>query len=80
MDTSKSMSRTLFFLGKCLVNWQSVKQLVAALSNCKADYSKSALALAKKPVFHKRSKHIQVKYHFIRSCLDEGSVESSTTS
>jgi hypothetical protein len=36
--------------------------------------SKSALALAKNPVFHKRSKHIQVRYHFIRSCLEEGSV------
>jgi hypothetical protein len=37
--------------------------------------SKSALALAKNPVFHKRSKHIRVKYHFIRDCLEEGSVK-----
>jgi hypothetical protein len=35
--------------------------------------NKSALALAKNPVFHKRSKHIRVRYHFIRSCLEEGS-------
>jgi len=28
--------------------------------------SKSALALAKNPIFHERSKHIRVKYHFIR--------------
>ena len=26
IDTSKSTSGTLFFLGKCLVSWQSVKQ------------------------------------------------------
>jgi hypothetical protein len=25
IDTSKSTSGTLFFLGKCLINWQSVK-------------------------------------------------------
>ena len=25
IDTSKSTSRTLFFLSKCLISWQSVK-------------------------------------------------------
>jgi hypothetical protein len=39
--------------------------------------SKSALALAKNPVFYERSKHIRVRYHFIRSCLDEGSVRAN---
>jgi hypothetical protein len=38
--------------------------------------SKSALALAKNPVFHKRSKHIRVKYHFIRDYLEEESIEA----
>jgi hypothetical protein len=35
--------------------------------------SKSALALAKNPIFYEWSKHIQVRYHFIRGCLEEGS-------
>jgi hypothetical protein len=39
--------------------------------------NKSALALAKNPVFHERSKHIRIKYHFIRGCLEEGSVKAS---
>ena len=39
--------------------------------------SKSALALAKNPVFHERSKHIRLRYHFIRSCVEEGSIEAS---
>jgi hypothetical protein len=34
--------------------------------------SKFTLALAKNPVFHERSKHIRVRYHFIRGCLEEG--------
>ena len=38
--------------------------------------SKSALALAKNPVFHEQSKHIRVRYHFIRGCLDEGSIKT----
>ena len=40
-------------------------------------HSKSALALAKNPVFHKRSKHIRVRYHFIRGCFEEGSIKAS---
>ena len=109
IDTSKSTSGTLFFLGKCLISWQSVKQQVVALSSYEAEYivattasiqalwlarllcyllgrdaeavelrvdSKSALALAKNPVFHEGNKHIRIKYHFIRSCLDEGSIKA----
>jgi hypothetical protein len=34
IDTSKSTSEILFFFGKCLVSWQSVKQQVVALSSC----------------------------------------------
>jgi hypothetical protein len=98
IDTSKSTSEILFFFGKSLVSWQSVKQQVVALSSCEAEYiaastaltqalwlvrllgdllggdtgvvelrvdNKSALALAKNPIFHERSKHIRVRYHFI---------------
>ena len=39
--------------------------------------SKSALALARNPVFHERSKHIRVRYHFIRGCLEDGSIKAS---
>ena len=110
IDTSKSTSGTMFFLGDCLVSWQSIKQRVVALSSCEAEYiatttaatqalwlsrllgellgrkvdvvelkvdSKSALALAKNPVFHDRSKHIRIKYHFIRDCLEEGSIKAN---
>lgn len=34
--------------------------------------SQSAIHLAKNPVFHFRMKHIQLRYHFIRSHLEEG--------
>jgi hypothetical protein len=38
--------------------------------------SKSALALPKNLVFHERSKHIRVRHHFIRGCLEEGSIKA----
>ena len=34
----------------------------------------SAIALMKNPVFHGRSKHIDIKYHFIRECVERGQV------
>jgi hypothetical protein len=34
--------------------------------------NKSALALAKNPVVHERSKHIRINYQFIRSYLKKG--------
>jgi hypothetical protein len=38
IDTTKSTSGTLFFLDKCLISWQSVKQQVMALSSCAVEY------------------------------------------
>ena len=36
--------------------------------------SQSAIALAKNPVFHARTKHIEVHYHFVREQLHAGDV------
>lgn len=34
--------------------------------------NRSAVDLAKNPVFHGRSKHIDLRYHFIRDCVEKG--------
>jgi len=33
--------------------------------------NKSAIALMKNPIHHNRSKHIDIKFHFIRECCDD---------
>ena len=33
-----------------------------------------AIALAKNPVLHDRSKHIDMKFHFLMDCVDEGQI------
>jgi hypothetical protein len=38
VDTRKSTSGTLFFLGRNAITWQSQKQKVVALSSCEAEY------------------------------------------
>ncbi|KAM0853640.1 hypothetical protein ACQ4PT_050938 [Festuca glaucescens] len=44
IDTSKSTSGILVFLGKCLVSWQSIKQQVVAMSSCEAEYIAASTA------------------------------------
>jgi hypothetical protein len=53
-------------LGELLGKEQKVVEL-------KVD-SKSALALARNPVFYERSKHIDLRFHFIRNCLVDRTV------
>ena len=107
IDTRKSTSGILFFLGDNTITWQSQKQKIVALSSCEAEYiaastgacqgmwlarllaelkgeeantvtlkidNESAIALSKNPVFHDRSKHIDIRYHFIRECVEEDRV------
>ncbi|KAM3316432.1 hypothetical protein ACQJBY_034506 [Aegilops geniculata] len=37
--------------------------------------NKSAIELSKNPVHHERSKHIDLRYHYIRECVEERKVE-----
>ena len=37
--------------------------------------NQAAIALSKNPVHHDRSKHIDIKYHYIRDCVEKGQVE-----
>jgi hypothetical protein len=44
IGTTKSTSGILFFLVKCLISWQSVKQQVVAMSSCEAEYITASTA------------------------------------
>ena len=34
--------------------------------------SNSAIELAKNPIYHARTKHIDIQYHYIRECIQKG--------
>jgi hypothetical protein len=36
--------------------------------------NKSVISLSKNPVFHEYSKHIEIRYHFIRQAVEEGCI------
>jgi hypothetical protein len=44
VDSRKSTSRVIFFLGDSPISWQSAKQKVVALSSCEAEYIAAATA------------------------------------
>ena len=37
--------------------------------------NQSCIKLTENPVFHDRSKHIAIRYHFIRDCVQKGAVK-----
>ncbi|WVZ89092.1 hypothetical protein U9M48_035546 [Paspalum notatum var. saurae] len=76
----KSTSGTCQLLGTSLVSWSSRKQASVALSTIEAEIpllvdSTSAISVAKNPVLHSRTKHIDVRFHFLRDRYEKGDID-----
>ncbi|GJR45783.1 hypothetical protein Tco_1313886 [Tanacetum coccineum] len=74
-DTRRSTSGNAKFLGDKLDNWSSKKQKSTAISTTKAEYIAIAIALCYNNVQHSRSKHIDIRHHFVREQVENGVVE-----
>ncbi|KAJ9561384.1 hypothetical protein OSB04_006544 [Centaurea solstitialis] len=76
-------------LGGKLVSWTSKKQNFVSTSTVEAEYdydiqlskipiyydNTSAITIANNPVLHSKTKHIEVRYHFIRDHVMNGDIE-----
>ncbi|KAL4582285.1 hypothetical protein LXL04_006830 [Taraxacum kok-saghyz] len=75
----KSTSGACQFLDRKLVSWQSRKQMCVSLSTAEAEYiaaaTCTAIRICHNPVQHSKTKHIALRYHFIKDHIEEGNIE-----
>ncbi|GKA73005.1 hypothetical protein Tco_0779221 [Tanacetum coccineum] len=74
-DDCKSTSGGLQSLGEKLVSWSPKKQDCTAMSTAEAEYVSFAIAISCNPVQHSMTKHIDIRYHFIKEHVEKGTVE-----
>nr|GEW67774.1 retrovirus-related Pol polyprotein from transposon TNT 1-94 [Tanacetum cinerariifolium] len=82
IDTRKSTSGGIQFLGDKLVSWMSKKQDCTAMSSAEAGYvalstscAQSAIAISCNPVQYSHTKHIHTQYHLIKEQVKNGIIE-----
>ncbi|XP_068466694.1 secreted RxLR effector protein 161-like [Phaseolus vulgaris] len=81
MCTRPDISQTVSVVSRYMHNpskahWQDVRWILRYLQNT-LDVGltfEQDESLAKNQVFHARTKHIDVRYHFVREILDEGEI------
>ncbi|GJS51578.1 putative ribonuclease H-like domain-containing protein [Tanacetum coccineum] len=61
----KSTTGGCQFLGRRLISWQCKKQTIVATSSTEAEYVAAASCCCT-AIFHQRTKHIEIRHHFIR--------------
>ena len=65
-------------LAACEGMW--LRRLLSGLFECEVEATmvhcdnQSGIKLSKNPVFHDRSKHIDIRYHFLRDCVQRGTI------
>ncbi|KAG8481615.1 hypothetical protein CXB51_026469 [Gossypium anomalum] len=81
LDRRRSLTGYVFTIGDCIISWKATLQTTVTLSTTEAEYmaiikayKESAIFLTKDQMFHERTKHIDVRYHFVRDIIARGDI------
>jgi hypothetical protein len=66
----KSTSRYFCSLGSAMILWIDKLEVTCNFFN-----NSSCIKLSKNPIFHDQSKHVEMKYHYIRDLVQKGVVK-----
>ncbi|GJX91611.1 putative reverse transcriptase domain-containing protein [Tanacetum coccineum] len=67
----KSTTGGCQFLGRRLISWQCKKHTIVANFTTEAEYVAAAHCCVQNPIYHSRTKHIEIRHHFIRGCYEK---------
>ncbi|KAL0355756.1 UNVERIFIED_CONTAM: Retrovirus-related Pol polyprotein from transposon RE2 [Sesamum radiatum] len=87
-DSCRSLTGFCVFLGDALVSWKTKKQPTVSRSSAEAEYrihapvplfcdNKAALHIMANPVFHERTKHLEIDWHIVHNQYKSGFVAPS---
>ncbi|GJU21012.1 putative ribonuclease H-like domain-containing protein, partial [Tanacetum coccineum] len=74
----KSTTGGCQFLGSRLISWQCKKLTMVANSTTKTKIhvdNESAICVVKNPVYHSKTKHIEIRHHFIKDSYEKRLIE-----
>nr|GEZ48060.1 retrovirus-related Pol polyprotein from transposon TNT 1-94 [Tanacetum cinerariifolium] len=80
-DKGRSITGYVFMVHGCVVSWKATLKHVVALSTTEAESvfvncdNQSAIRLSRNAMFHVRTKHINVRYHFIREIVESKEIK-----
>ncbi|GJZ54313.1 hypothetical protein Tco_0609198 [Tanacetum coccineum] len=78
--TRKSVTGYCVFLNNSFVSWKSKKQNTLSKSSTETEYMALAavttIKIAVNPVFHERTKHLEIDLHFVREKILKGVVKT----
>ncbi|GKB45578.1 putative ribonuclease H-like domain-containing protein [Tanacetum coccineum] len=67
----KSTTGGCQFLGRRLISWKCKKQTIMANSTTEVNMLQLLTIVVKNPVYQSRTKHIEIRHHFIRDCYEK---------